>query len=149
MIVIVSNDEGDLERGKPGGVTSGHSTTFVVKIGERGSLEIVKHQVSGIENWIELRDRTSAAREQEGAKVTKGEMLYWESMFKMTAGVKTGTLHYAKLNISAYDFHKGSIEVALFDRPLLLDMRPGEHQSFRRLGLSCSYLAQVTVETVI
>ncbi|KAG0138518.1 hypothetical protein HOY82DRAFT_631049, partial [Tuber indicum] len=137
-LVIVSNNEGDFERGKGGGVTSWHSTPFVLKIGERNSLEIFKHNVSGTENSIELRDRTSAAREQEGANATKDDMLYRESMFKMTAGMKAGTLRYGKLNISAYDFHKGSIEVPLFDRPLLLDTRPGEHRSFRRLGLSCS-----------
>ncbi|KAG0138531.1 hypothetical protein HOY82DRAFT_631100 [Tuber indicum] len=78
-----------------------------------------------MKNSTKLRDRISPALEQEGAKVAKGDDLYPESMFKMTAGVKAGTLHSGKLNINPYHFHKGSIGVPLSDRVLLLDTRPG------------------------
>ncbi|KAG0138516.1 hypothetical protein HOY82DRAFT_631042 [Tuber indicum] len=111
--VIVSNDEGDLEKGKSEGVTGWNSTPSVLKIGERHPLEIAKQYVSGTKNSTELRDRISPAPKQEGAKVTQDNMLYPESMFKMTAGVKAGNLHSGKLNINHYHFHKGSIGVPL------------------------------------
>ncbi|KAG0138521.1 hypothetical protein HOY82DRAFT_631062 [Tuber indicum] len=77
-IVIVSKDERDLDKGKWEGVTGWNSTPSVLKIGERDSLEISKHYVSGMKNSSELRDRISAALEQQGAKVAKGDNLYPE-----------------------------------------------------------------------
>lgn len=41
-------------------------------------------------------------------------------MSKMMTGVKAGTLHQGKFNISPYNFLEGSIHVPSFDKPLLI-----------------------------
>ena len=41
-------------------------------------------------------------------------------MSKMMTGIKAGTLHQGKFNISPYNFLEGSIHVPSFDRPLLI-----------------------------
>ncbi|PWW79945.1 RNB-domain-containing protein [Tuber magnatum] len=105
-VVMVSNDKGNLDKGKREGVTCCN----------------IKEYVSGMKSSDELLDMISTALENENAKIAKGDMLYPEyySMSKMMTGVKAGTLHQGKFNISPYNFLEGSIHVPSFDRPLLI-----------------------------
>ncbi|RPA89543.1 RNB-domain-containing protein [Choiromyces venosus 120613-1] len=105
-VVMVSNDKGNLEKGKSEGVTCCN----------------IKDYVSGMKNSDELLDMISAALGDENAKAAKGDTLYSEyySMSKMMTGVKAGTLHQGKFNLSPYNFLEGSIHVPSFDKPLLI-----------------------------
>lgn len=78
--------------------------------------------MKGLKNSDELLDMISAAIEEQEARSSKSEMLYPEyyTMSKMMTGVKAGTLHQGKFNVSPYNFLEGSVHVPSFDKALLI-----------------------------
>lgn len=78
--------------------------------------------VSGLEDADRLLDMISEAREARDAKGARGELFYPEyySMSKIMTGLRAGTLHQGVFNVSPYNYLEGSVNVAAFDKPLLI-----------------------------
>lgn len=79
--------------------------------------------VAGLEDSAKLLDMISEARETRDAKgAVRGELFYPEyySMSKLMTGLRAGTLHQGVFNVSPYNYLEGSVNVAAFDKPLLI-----------------------------
>ena len=78
--------------------------------------------MSGLEDSDRLLDMINESREARDAKETRGELFYPEyySMSKMMTSLRAGTLHQGVFNVSPYNYLEGSVNVAAFDKPLLI-----------------------------
>lgn len=78
--------------------------------------------VSGLEDADRLQDMISDAKAAQESKPEKGAMLYPEyySMSKLMTGIRTGTLHQGVYNVSPYNYLEGTVNVAAFDKALLI-----------------------------
>ncbi|KAH2847795.1 hypothetical protein KXW08_002920 [Aspergillus fumigatus] len=105
-IVVITDDKENLRKAKEEGVTALSLSDYV----------------SGLEDADRLLDMISEAREARDAKGARGELFYPEyySMSKIMTGLRAGTLHQGVFNVSPYNYLEGSVNVAAFDKPLLI-----------------------------
>lgn len=106
-IVMLSDDKDNLRKAKIDGI---HASSL-------------HNYVNGLENADQLLDMISVAKEGREIRDAKAaENLYQEyfSVSKMMTGVKNGTLHQGKFNVSPYNYLEGSIHVPAFDKNLLI-----------------------------
>lgn len=105
-IVVITDDKENLRKAKEEGVTALSLSDYV----------------SGLEDADRLLDMVSEAREARDAKGARGELFYPEyySMSKIMTGLRAGTLHQGVFNVSPYNYLEGSVNVAAFDKPLLI-----------------------------
>jgi exosome complex exonuclease DIS3/RRP44 len=105
-IVVITDDKENLRKAKEEDVTALSLSDYV----------------SGLEDADRLLDMISEAREARDAKGARGELFYPEyySMSKIMTGLRAGTLHQGVFNVSPYNYLEGSVNVAAFDKPLLI-----------------------------
>ncbi|EAW10653.1 exosome catalytic subunit DIS3 [Aspergillus clavatus NRRL 1] len=105
-IVVITDDKENLRKAKEENVTALSLTDYV----------------SGLEESDRLLDMISESREAREAKGARGELFYPEyySMSKLMTGLRAGTLHQGVFNVSPYNYLEGSVNVAAFDKPLLI-----------------------------
>lgn len=105
-IVVITDDKENLRKAKEEGVTALSLSDYV----------------SGLEDADRLLDMISESREAREAKGARGELFYPEyySMSKIMTGLRAGTLHQGVFNVSPYNYLEGSVNVAAFDKPLLI-----------------------------
>lgn len=105
-IVVITDDKENLRKAKEEGVTALSLSDYV----------------SGLEDADRLLNMISEAREARDAKGARGELFYPEyySMSKIMTGLRAGTLHQGVFNVSPYNYLEGSVNVAAFDKPLLI-----------------------------
>lgn len=105
-IVMITDDKGSLQKAKEEDVTALSLSDYV----------------SGLEDSDRLLDMINESREARDAKETRGELFYPEyySMSKMMTSLRAGTLHQGVFNVSPYNYLEGSVNVAAFDKPLLI-----------------------------
>ncbi|KAJ5815006.1 hypothetical protein N7474_006783 [Penicillium riverlandense] len=106
-IVVITDDKDNLRKAANEGVTALSLSDYV----------------AGLEDSEKLLDMISEAREARDAKGSaRGQMFYPEyySMSKLTTGLRAGTLHQGVYNVSPYNYLEGSVNVAAFDKPLLI-----------------------------
>jgi exosome complex exonuclease DIS3/RRP44 len=102
-IVVLTDDKENLRKAKEDNVTALSLSDYV----------------AGLEDSGALLDMINDAHEGKGAR---GELFYPEyySMSKMMTGLRAGTLHQGIFNISPYNYLEGSVNVAAFEKPLLV-----------------------------
>jgi exosome complex exonuclease DIS3/RRP44 len=102
-IVVLTDDKENLRKAKEDNVTALSLSDYV----------------AGLEDSGALLDMINDAHEGKGAR---GELFYPEyySMSKMMTGIRAGTLHQGIFNISPYNYLEGSVNVAAFEKPLLV-----------------------------
>ncbi|EDN10335.1 mitotic control protein dis3 [Histoplasma mississippiense (nom. inval.)] len=78
--------------------------------------------VSGLEDSDRLLDMINEAKAVHDSRPTMGETFYPEyySMSKVMTGLRAGTLHQGIFNVSPYNYLEGSVQVAAFDKSLLI-----------------------------
>ncbi|RLM00475.1 hypothetical protein CFD26_107675 [Aspergillus turcosus] len=105
-IVVITDDKENLRKAKEEGVTALSLSDYV----------------SGLEDADRLLDMISESREAREAKGARGELFYPEyySMSKIMTGLRAGTLHQGVFNVSPYNYLEGSVNVAAFDKPLII-----------------------------
>ncbi|OJD11399.1 hypothetical protein AJ78_07821 [Emergomyces pasteurianus Ep9510] len=105
-IVMITDDKDNLRKAEREGVTA---------------LSLADY-VSGLEDSDRLLDMINEAKSAHDAKPTRGELFYPEyySMSKVMTGLRTGTLHQGVFNVSPYNYLEGSVQVAAFDKSLLI-----------------------------
>ncbi|KAH8599065.1 hypothetical protein B0O99DRAFT_683785 [Bisporella sp. PMI_857] len=106
-VVMLSDDKENLRKAKAEGIDAASLHDYV----------------NSLENAVQLLDMISVAKEGREVRDTKTtENLYQEyfSLSKMMTGVKNGTLHQGKFNVSPYNYLEGSVHVPAFDKNLLI-----------------------------
>ncbi|KAJ5190790.1 Exosome complex exonuclease dis3 [Penicillium cinerascens] len=105
-IVVITDDKENLRKSKEENVTALSLSDYV----------------AGLEDSEKLLDMISEAREARDAKGARGELFYPEyySMSKLMTGLRAGNLHQGVFNVSPYNYLEGSVNVAAFDKPLLI-----------------------------
>ena len=105
-IVVITDDKGNLEKAKNEGVTALSLSNYV----------------SGLEDSDRLLDMINESKEARDSKDARGQLFYPEyySMAKLMTGLRAGTLHQGVFNVSPYNYLEGSVNVAAFDKPLLI-----------------------------
>ncbi|KAK2773951.1 exosome catalytic subunit dis3 [Emmonsiellopsis sp. PD_33] len=105
-IVMITDDKDNLRKAEQEGVTAMPLSTYV----------------SGLEDSDRLLDMINEAKSAHDSKPGRGEMFYPEyySMSKMMTGLRAGTLHQGIFNVSPYNYLEGSVQVAAFDKSLLV-----------------------------
>ncbi|KAI5289628.1 exosome catalytic subunit dis3 [Ascosphaera aggregata] len=105
-IVVITDDRANLQKAEAEGVTALRLSEYV----------------EGLENADKLLDMINDARPGYGAKAQVGQLFYPEyySSSKIMTGLRHGTLHQGVFNVSPYNYLEGSVQVAAFDKPLLL-----------------------------
>ncbi|KAF2461078.1 ribonuclease R [Lineolata rhizophorae] len=114
-VVMLSDDRDNLRKAEAEGLTTVSLPGYV----------------SELENANELLDMVNEGREQRGAITGQGKLVYPEyySLSKMLTGIKAGTLHQGIFNVSPYNYLEGSVQVAEFERPLLVIGRENSNRS--------------------
>ncbi|XHG01346.1 hypothetical protein AWENTII_004733 [Aspergillus wentii] len=105
-IVVITDDRGNLQKAKEEDVTALSLSDYV----------------SGLEDADKLLDMINESREAKDVKGARGELFYPEyyAMSKLMTGLRAGTLHQGVFNVSPYNYLEGSVNVAAFDKPLLI-----------------------------
>lgn len=105
-IVVITDDKDSLRKAKEEGVTALSLPDYV----------------AGLEDSDRLLDMINESREAREAKGARGELFYPEyyTMSKLMTGIRAGTLHQGVFNVSPYNYLEGSVNVAAFDKPLLI-----------------------------
>ncbi|WEW55727.1 exosome catalytic subunit dis3 [Emydomyces testavorans] len=105
-IVIITDDKDNIRKAKEEGIAALSLSDYV----------------SGLENADSLLDMVSESRSAHDARMQRGQLIYSEyySMSKLMTGVRAGTLHQGIFNVSPYNYLEGSVQVAAFDKSLLI-----------------------------
>ncbi|KAE8152140.1 hypothetical protein BDV25DRAFT_76747 [Aspergillus avenaceus] len=105
-IVVITDDKDSLRKAKEEDVTALSLSDYV----------------AGLEDSDRLLDMINESREARGAKGARGELFYPEyfTMSKIMTGLRAGTLHQGVFNVSPYNYLEGLVNVAAFDKPLLI-----------------------------
>ncbi|THC92537.1 hypothetical protein EYZ11_007990 [Aspergillus tanneri] len=105
-IVVITDDKDNLRKAKEENVTALSLPDYV----------------AGLEDSDRLLDMINESKEAREAKVARGELFYPEyySMSKLMTGIRAGTLHQGVFNVSPYNYLEGSVNVAAFDKPLII-----------------------------
>lgn len=105
-MVVITDDKENIRKAKEENITALSLSDYV----------------AGLEDSETLLDMISASREARDAKVLRGELFYPEfySLSKLMTGLRAGTLHQGVFNVSPYNYLEGSVNVAAFDKPLLI-----------------------------
>ncbi|EER45317.1 mitotic control protein dis3 [Histoplasma capsulatum H143] len=105
-IVMITDDKDNLRKAEREGVTAVSLSDYV----------------SGLEDSDRLLDMINEAKAVHDSRATRGETFYPEyySMSKVMTGLRAGTLHQGIFNVSPYNYLEGSVQVAAFDKSLLI-----------------------------
>ncbi|PGH12348.1 hypothetical protein AJ80_06758 [Polytolypa hystricis UAMH7299] len=105
-VVVITDDKDNIKKAKAEGVTALSLPDYV----------------SGLEDADKLLDMINEARSTREGKPGRGELFYPEyySMSKLMTGLRAGTLHQGVFNVSPYNYLEGSVQVAAFDKSLLI-----------------------------
>ncbi|PGH12080.1 hypothetical protein AJ79_04479 [Helicocarpus griseus UAMH5409] len=105
-IVMITDDKGNLSKAEQEGVTAMSLSDYV----------------SGLEDADRLLDMIIEAKSAHESKPGRSELFYPEyySMSRMMTGLRAGTLHQGVFNVSPYNYLEGSVQVAAFDKSLLI-----------------------------
>lgn len=78
--------------------------------------------VSGLADADRLLDMITSAREPHDSRSDTRDQVYPEyySLSKMMTDIRAGSLHQGIFNVSTYNYLEGSVQVAAFDRALLI-----------------------------
>lgn len=114
-IAVLTDDQANLQKAKIDGITA-------VTLGD---------YVSGLEDADRLLDMISDARPGQEARSQSGELFYPEyySTSKIMTGLKAGVLHQGIFHVSPYNYLEGTVQVAAFDKPLLVLGRESSNRS--------------------
>ncbi|KAF9895419.1 exosome catalytic subunit dis3 [Aspergillus nanangensis] len=114
-IVVITDDKDSLRKAKDEGVTA---------------LSLPEY-VASLDDSDRLLDMINESREAREAKGARGELFYPEyyTMSKLQTGLRAGTLHQGVFNVSPYNYLEGSVNVAAFDKPLLILGRENSNRS--------------------
>jgi exosome complex exonuclease DIS3/RRP44 len=114
-IAVLTDDQANLQKAKIDGITA-------VTLGD---------YVSGLEDADRLLDMISEARPGQEARSQSGELFYPEyySTSKIMTGLKGGVLHQGIFHVSPYNYLEGTVQVAAFDKPLLVLGRESSNRS--------------------
>ncbi|EEP80962.1 mitotic control protein dis3 [Uncinocarpus reesii 1704] len=105
-IVVITDDKDNILKAKKEGVSALSLSDYV----------------SGLEDADRLLDMVTASRSAHDAKAQRGQLIYPEyySISKFMTGLRAGTLHQGTFNVSPYNYLEGSVQVAAFDKSLLI-----------------------------
>ncbi|EEQ88087.1 exosome complex exonuclease exoribonuclease [Blastomyces dermatitidis ER-3] len=105
-IAMITDDKDNLRKAEQEGVTAMSLSDYV----------------SGLEDSDRLLDMINEAKAAHDSRPTRGELFYPEyySMSKLMTGLRAGTLHQGVFNVSPYNYLEGSVQVAAFDKSLLI-----------------------------
>jgi exosome complex exonuclease DIS3/RRP44 len=114
-IAVLTDDQANLQKARIDGITA-------VTLGD---------YVSGLEDADRLLDMISEARPGQEARSQSGELFYPEyySTSKIMTGLKAGVLHQGIFHVSPYNYLEGTVQVAAFDKPLLVLGRESSNRS--------------------
>ncbi|EEH18001.2 hypothetical protein PABG_00564 [Paracoccidioides brasiliensis Pb03] len=105
-IVVITDDKDNLRKGEQEGVTAMSLSDYV----------------SGLEDSNRLLDMINEAKSAHSSRATRGQLFYPEyySISKMMTGLRAGTLHQGVFKVSPYNYLEGSVQVAAFEKSLLI-----------------------------
>lgn len=105
-IVVITDDRESLRKAKEENVTALSLPDYV----------------AGLEDSDKLLDMITESRGAKDVKGSRGQLFYSEyySMSKLMTEIRAGTLHQGVFNVSPYNYLEGSVNVAAFDKPLLI-----------------------------
>ncbi|KAI1929611.1 exosome catalytic subunit dis3 [Ophidiomyces ophidiicola] len=114
-IVVITDDKANIRKAKEDNVSA---------------LSLLDY-VSGLEDADKLLDMVNESRSLYSEKSQRGQLIYPEyySMSKMMTGIRAGTLHQGVFNVSPYNYLEGSVQVAAFDKSLLILGRENSNRS--------------------
>lgn len=114
-IVVITDDKENLQKAKNENVTA---------------LPLADY-VAGLEDSDKLLDMITESKEARDVKGARGQLFYPEhySMSKLMTGLRAGTLHQGVFSVSPYNYLEGSVNVAAFDKPLLILGRDNSNRS--------------------
>lgn len=105
-IVVITDDKESLRKAKDENVTALSLSEYV----------------EGLEDSDKLLDMITESREARDVRGPRGQLFYQEyySMSMLMTGLRAGTLHQGVFNVSPYNYLEGSVNVAAFNKPLLI-----------------------------
>ncbi|EER28095.1 exosome complex exonuclease RRP44, putative [Coccidioides posadasii C735 delta SOWgp] len=105
-IVVITDDKDNILKAKKEGVSALSLSDYV----------------AGLDDADRLLDMVNESRSAHDAKLQRGQLIYPEyySMSKLMTGLRAGTLHQGIFNVSPYNYLEGSVQVAAFDKSLLI-----------------------------
>ncbi|KZZ97272.1 Ribonuclease II/R [Ascosphaera apis ARSEF 7405] len=105
-IVVITDDRANLQKAEAENVVALRLSDYV----------------EGLENADKLLDMINDAKSGYGGRTQPGQLFYPEyySQSKIMTGLRHGTLHQGVFNVSPYNYLEGSVQVAAFNKPLLL-----------------------------
>ncbi|KKK14259.1 hypothetical protein P175DRAFT_0560250 [Aspergillus ochraceoroseus IBT 24754] len=114
-IVVITDDKENLRKAKEENITALSLTDYV----------------AGLEDSDRLLDMITESREARETKGARGELFYPEyySMSKLMTGLRAGNLHQGVFNVSPYNYLEGSVNVAAFDKPLIIMGRQNSNRA--------------------
>ncbi|KAJ5086626.1 hypothetical protein NUU61_007933 [Penicillium alfredii] len=106
-IVVITDDRDSLRKAKDEHITALSLADYVAGLEDPGRL-------------LDMISESKEARDAKGA--ARGELFYPEyyTMSKLMTGLRAGNLHQGVFNVSPYNYLEGSVNVAAFDKPLLI-----------------------------
>jgi exosome complex exonuclease DIS3/RRP44 len=115
LIVVLTDDQANLQKAKAGGVTA----------------QTLSEYVSGLEDADRMLDMIGEARLGQESRLQPGALIYPEyySKSKIMTGVKAGVLHQGIFHVSPYNYLEGTVQVAAFDKPLIVLGRENSNRS--------------------
>lgn len=105
-VVVITDDQNNLKKAQEEKVTA----------------QSLSNYVEGLEDADRLLDMMNDARAVHGSKPQKGDLFYSEyfSLSKVMTGLRAGTLHQGVFHVSPYNYLEGSVNVAAFEKALLI-----------------------------